>query len=114
MTKRKRQEDRRVSRGEGWEVIRRPTVERGPKVRRQSEPPAKQRIKVRTEGRGGGKVVTIAQGFRLTPKDLKALAKKLKQTIGVGGKAGEEHIELQGRHVEKVVAALEKAGYPIQ
>ncbi|MBL4844617.1 MAG: translation initiation factor [Planctomycetes bacterium] len=85
-----------------------------PSALRQSQPIENQRIVVRTEGRPGGKTVTIAQGFRLTDPDLKALAKTLKKTLSVGGKSADGKIELQGRLVERAVALLEAAGYQAQ
>lgn len=108
MAKRRR-DNQKVTEGKGWSLARgRQEPAQG---LRQSQPKDKQRIVVRTEGRPGGKTVTIAQGFRLTDADLKALAKVLKKKLSVGGKSAEGRIELQGRLVEKVVAQLEAAGY---
>ncbi|MGE0710467.1 MAG: hypothetical protein AB7N76_09875 [Planctomycetota bacterium] len=115
MAKRAGKRANKVVSGRGWELV--PAPGRGgggSSGRRTSEPPGDQRIKVRTVGRGGGKTVTLAQGFRLTEDDLLALGKQLKQTLGVGGRAGADEIELQGRHVEKVVEQLTAAGYRAQ
>lgn len=116
MAKRAGSRAKKIVGGHGWELIASPSAKPkgAPKARSKSEPPDQQRIKVRKEGRSGGKTVTIAQGFALTPKDLKALAKKLKSTIGVGGKSSEDRIELQGNVVEKVVARLAAMGYLAQ
>lgn len=111
MAKRRRNREK-VTEGRGWSLAR-GRQEPG-KSTTKSQPPDKQRIVVRYEGRPGGKVVTIAQGFKLSEADLKALAKTLKKKLSVGGKSGEGKIELQGRLVEKVVAQLEAAGYQAQ
>lgn len=108
MAKRRR-DNQKVTEGRGWSLAR--GRQEPARALRQSEPKDKQRIVVRTEGRGGGKTVTIAQGFRLTEADLKALAKVLKKKLSVGGKSADDRIELQGRLVEKVVAQLEAEGY---
>jgi predicted translation initiation factor SUI1 len=114
MAKRTGKRAKKVVGGHGWELISGRKPVNTPQARGKSDSPDQQRITVRTEGRSGGKTVTIAHGFRLTPKDLKALAKKLKSTIGVGGKASDDRIELQGRVVDKVVAHLSAAGYMAQ
>lgn len=112
MAKRRRDNNQKVTQGQGWSLARGRQEPAG--ALRQSQPLEKQRIAVRTEGRPGGKTVTIAQGFRLTEKDLKALAKTLKKKLSVGGKCAEDRIEVQGRVVEKLVALLEAAGYQAQ
>ena len=111
MAKRSR-DNQKVTQGQGWSLAR--GRQEPPSTLRQSQPLEKQRIVVRTEGRPGGKTVTIAQGFRLTDPDLKALAKLLKKKLSVGGRSAEGCIELQGHLVEKVVAQLEAAGYQAQ
>lgn len=102
----------RKLKGDGWEFIpaQRAALAAGVK-RFKSDPPAEQKIVVRVEKRNKGKFVTVARGFRLIPDDLKALAKKLKTTCASGGKAAEEAVEIQGRHLEKMLAALLEAGY---
>lgn len=102
----------KVTQGQGWSLAR--GRQEPVSSLRTSEAPDKQRIVVRYEGRPGGKVVTIAQGFRLTEADLKELAALLKKKLSVGGKAGEGKIELQGRQVEKVVELLQAQGYLAQ
>lgn len=59
----------------------------------------------------GGKTVTIVRGLILSPDDLKALAKQLKQACGTGGTVKEETIEIQGDHRVKVVETLRLIGY---
>ncbi len=83
---------------------------------RSSLPPAQQNIKIMRDRKGRkGKVVTVASGFVLTPADLKALAKSLKNLCGAGGTSKQEKgtqvIEVQGDHREKVAAKLKELGY---
>ena len=59
----------------------------------------------------GGKTVTVVFDLILTPQDLKALAKLLKQTCGSGGTVKEGAIEIQGDHREKIAAKLSLLGY---
>ena len=78
----------------------------------KSLPPEKQTAGIRREKKGrGGKTVTIVMDLQLTPADLKALGKKLKQKCGTGGAVKDGNIEIQGDHREKVAAELNKLGY---
>ena len=112
MAKRRRETGQKVTQGQGWSLAR--GRQEPHKATKTSEAPERQRIVVRFEGRPGGKVVTIAQGFKLTEQDLKALATLLKKKLSVGGKAHEDRIEVQGRQVEKVVEVLLGEGYLAQ
>jgi translation initiation factor 1 len=109
----------RPTRGDGWEFIpsaRRAAQEaaqRGVK-RFQSDPPDAQKIVIREEKRNKGKIVTVARGFRLNAADLKKLAKTLKAHCASGGKVGDDEIEVQGRHRDKILASLLAAGYQAQ
>jgi translation initiation factor 1 len=71
------------------------------------------RIKVRTERRKWGKLMTIIEGFDETV-DVKDLAKKLKRALGCGGTYDPQTrtIELQGDHTRKVKEFLVKEGFP--
>ena len=71
------------------------------------------RIRRETKGRNG-KGVTCVNGLELDVKELKALAKQLKQVCGTGGtvKAGE--IEIQGDQREKIKASLENQGFVVK
>jgi translation initiation factor 1 len=114
MAKRKNRGNRgaRPTKGDGWEFIpaQRAAMAEGVK-RFKSDPPSEQKIAVRVEKRNKGKMVTVARGFRLIPADMKTLAKTLKTTCASGGKATEEAVEIQGRHLDKVLAALLELGY---
>jgi len=88
------------------------------KPKRGAEPapgpaPAGSTIKVKRETAGRkGKTATTVSEIPLPEAETKALAKRLKQHCGVGGTARGSSIELQGDHRDKVVAFLEKEGFP--
>jgi len=68
------------------------------------------RIRRETKGRKG-KGVSLICGLPLNEKELKALAKQLKQTCGTGGTIREGVIEIQGDQRELLKKELEKRGY---
>ena len=68
------------------------------------------RISRETKGRGG-KAVTVITGLAVSPDELKAIAKKLKQRCGVGGATKGENIEIQGDQRAACKAELEALGY---
>jgi translation initiation factor 1 len=71
------------------------------------------RAKVRREKKGrGGKTVTAVYGLSLDPESLNELGKKLKRACGSGGSVKNGVIEIQGDEVDRVIALLEKEGYP--
>jgi translation initiation factor 1 len=81
----------------------------------KSLPPQQQTAYLHRESKGrGGKVVTLVKNLTLSDKDLKTLAKKLKQACGSGGTVKDGIIEIQGEHREKIVTALEKMGYKVK
>ena len=63
------------------------------------------RVSRETKGRAG-KGVTLVKGVPLDDDELMALGKKLKAACGSGGTVKDGVIEVQGDHVEKVMAAL--------
>ena len=78
----------------------------------KSLPPEQQTAHIRREKKGrGGKTVTVIMNLHLTPADMKALAKQLKQACGVGGSVKGDTIEIQGDNREKAAARLKKIGY---
>lgn len=78
----------------------------------KSVPPQQQAPRIFRDRKGrGGKVVTVVRDLQLTPDDLTALGKQLKQKCGAGGAIKEGTIEIQGDHREKVKAELQKLGY---
>ncbi|WP_163558982.1 translation initiation factor Sui1 [Halomonas sp. NO4] len=71
------------------------------------------RIRRETSGRKGKGVTTIS-GVPLAEKELKALAKALKQRCGTGGAVKEGVIEIQGDQREALKAELERRGYRVK
>jgi translation initiation factor 1 len=67
------------------------------------------RVRRETAGRHG-KTVTAVHGLRLAEGALRELASELKRLCGTGGSAKDSVIEIQGEHVDKVLAALEERG----
>lgn len=69
-------------------------------------------VKVRRETGGrGGKTVTAVRGLPLDEVALQALAKQLKAACGSGGTAKDGVVEVQGDHVERVMAWLTTQGW---
>jgi translation initiation factor 1 len=71
------------------------------------------RVQRETKGRGG-KSVTVVKGLALEAAALAQLAKQLKAACGSGGTVKEGVIEVQGDHVEAVMAALQKQGHRVK
>jgi len=70
----------------------------------------KEKIKIMLQKRKFKKKYTIIEGFE-KEKDIKKLAKELKNKLACGGTVKEKHIELQGDHREKVKEILIKMNY---
>ena len=82
---------------------------------RVDQEPATQTIRVVIDRkRRAGKSVTVASGFQLTAASLGELAAGLKKRCGAGGTAGDGEIEIQGDHLARVVAELERLGYRVR
>jgi translation initiation factor 1 len=71
------------------------------------------RVQRETKGRGG-KRVTLVRGLALDAVALTAVAKQLKAACGSGGTVKDGVIEVQGDHVETLIAALQKKGYVVK
>jgi len=71
------------------------------------------RVSRETKGRAG-KGVTLVKGLPLAPAELAALGKQLKAACGSGGTVKDGVIEVQGDHVERVMAALVAQGYVVK
>ena len=69
-----------------------------------------QRIKVTTDKKRYGKIVTIVSGFE-TGINIKKIAKALKNELACGGTFKDDSIELQGDHKKKVKDILVKLGF---
>ena len=78
----------------------------------KSLPPNQQTVYLHRESKGrGGKGVSLVKNLVLSEKDMKSLAKKLKQNCGSGGTVKNGIIEIQGEHRKKIAEVLEKLGY---
>ncbi len=79
--------------------------------------PERQSIRVRRETSGRkGKTVTVAEGFEMSRTDAKQLLVELKRRSGGGGTLknatdGKFVLEVQGDHVESVLARLAELGF---
>lgn len=71
------------------------------------------RVSRETKGRGG-KAVTLVKGLVLDAAALAALGKQLKAACGSGGTVKDGVIEVQGDHVDRVVADLQAAGHRVK
>jgi len=69
-----------------------------------------QKIRVTTDKKRYGKVVTIVTGFE-NGIDVKQIAKDLKNSLACGGTFRDDAIELQGDHKKKIKEALVKMGF---
>ncbi len=67
-------------------------------------------INVDKSGRRG-KQVTVIKNIQHNPQVIENLAKKLKQQLGTGGTVKRKSIEIQGDHLNKIKALLEKEGF---
>jgi translation initiation factor 1 len=70
-----------------------------------------QTVKISTDSRRYGKVVTVVEGFDPSDIDIDDLARKLKTKCAAGGTAKDGKIELQGDHKKKVQKALDEMGF---
>ena len=69
-------------------------------------------VRVRRESKGrGGKTVTTISGVPLAPQELASLATALKKRCGCGGALKEGVVEIQGDHVELLLAELKVRGF---
>jgi translation initiation factor 1 len=72
-------------------------------------------VRVQRESKGrGGKSVTLVKGLVMDATQLTQLAKQLKAACGSGGTVKDGVIEVQGDHIETVMAALVKQGHRVK
>ena len=69
-----------------------------------------QRIKVATDRKRYGKIVTVVTGFE-SGIDVKKIGKALKNELACGGTYKDNQIELQGDHTGKIKALLVELGF---
>ncbi len=70
-----------------------------------------QQIRIYSDKRRYGKVVTIVEGIDSSDINLQDLARILKTKCAAGGTTKDGRIELQGEHRKKVKKALEEMGF---
>ncbi len=68
------------------------------------------RVRRETSGRGG-KAVTVVRGLPLDGPALDALGKRLRTACGSGGTCKDGVLEIQGDHVDRVLALLQADGH---
>ena len=73
-----------------------------------------QEIKISSDKRRYGKVMTIVEGINPQDIDLDKLVKELKSKCACGGTLKEGRIELQGEHRHKVADVLKGMGFPAE
>ncbi|MBX3641812.1 MAG: translation initiation factor Sui1 [Rubrivivax sp.] len=71
------------------------------------------RVGRETKGRGG-KAVTLVRGLALPTAELAALGKQLRNACGAGGTVKDGVLEVQGNHVERVMALLQQQGLKVK
>lgn len=71
------------------------------------KPQHKVRIMLETKGRAG-KGVSVISGLDFDSKQLQTWCKELKNHCGSGGTVKDANIEIQGDHVQKIMAYLAK------
>jgi translation initiation factor 1 len=71
------------------------------------------RIGRETKGRGG-KAVTLVRGLPLDDAALVALGKRLRSACGAGGTQKDGVIEVQGDHVDRLMALLQAEGWRVK
>ena len=69
-----------------------------------------QRIKVTTDKKRYGKIVTLISGFD-GGVEVKKIAKQMKNKLACGGTSKDGVIELQGEHTKKVKEILIQLGF---
>lgn len=68
------------------------------------------RVSRETKGRGG-KTVTLVKGLALNAEALAELAKQLRSACGAGGTVKDGVVQVQGEHLDTLLARLQKLGY---
>ncbi len=69
-----------------------------------------QRIKVTTDRKRYGKIVTVIKGFD-NSIDVKKISKSMKNELACGGTSKDRVIELQGDHTKRAKSILVKLGF---
>lgn len=72
-----------------------------------------QKIRVSTDKKRYGKIVTLITGFD-KGVDIKKISKTLKNELACGGTHKDNTIELQGDHTKKIKPILEELGFFVE
>lgn len=99
---------KKIYSGDGWSFN--PGAQ-GETTVQQSLAPQDQRVRLRLDRRKGNKTVTLIENIILSKEDQKNYLKELKQLCGGGGSSSNEHLEIQGDHVDKIRAWLSGRGF---
>ena len=75
--------------------------------------PEKQTARLSIEKRKKGKMVTVVRNLDPDGNDLTELLTRLKNTCGAGGSIQDAAIEIQGKHIDRIKAELQKLGYKV-
>ena len=96
-------------------ACRRPVAQCTCKVQAGPVPAADGIVRVQRETKGrGGKAVTIVRGAPLDAAGLVKLGQDLKAACGSGGTVKDGVVEVQGDHVDKVMALLQQRGWKVK
>ena len=75
----------------------------------------KQHLEAQFSNKGrAGKTVTLIKGFDGEVQDLKAMAKTLKNAVGVGGTVKDGEIIIQGNYREQLIKILSDMGHHVK
>lgn len=75
----------------------------------------KQELEAHFSNKGrAGKTVTLIKGFKGDKTELKALAKTLKNAVGVGGTIKNGEIIIQGNYRDKLMLLLQEMGHTVK
>ena len=76
--------------------------------------PSEQHIRLHLDRKGGGKIVSVIRGLKISEKEMNHLAKEIKKNCGVGGTVKNKEILIQGNFREKIKNLLIKKGYNVK
>ena len=75
----------------------------------------KQHLEAHFSNKGrAGKTVTLIKGFDGEVQDLKAMAKTLKNAVGLGGTVKDGEIIIQGNYREQLIKILSDMGHHVK
>lgn len=85
------------------------------RARSNNSPQGDGSVRVSRQNKGrGGKTVTLVNGLALNAEALAALGKRLRAACGAGGTLKDGVLEVQGDHVERVMALLQGEGWSVK